>query len=79
MLDPAAVVETESRSYEHTAQFIYSNPIVFNYLYRDGFDRLASVCPGSRKFSEQRIDLLLSLPLEYLSPDELQQQLSAIH
>ena len=28
---------------------------------------------------ERRIDLLLSLPLAFLSPDELQQQLDAIH
>lgn len=28
---------------------------------------------------EQRVDLMLSLPLEFLSPDELQQQLAAIH
>ena len=28
---------------------------------------------------EKRIDLLLGLPLAFLSPDELQQQLAAIH
>jgi arsenate reductase len=28
---------------------------------------------------EQRVDLMLGLPLEFLTPDELQQQLSAIH
>ena len=35
----------------------------------------------ARTFSllEQRIDLMLGLPLEHLSADELQQQLSAIH
>ncbi len=40
-------------------------------------ERLAAF---ARTFTEleRRIDLMLSLPLEYLSPDELQQQLSAI-
>ena len=28
---------------------------------------------------EKRIDLMLGLPLEYLSPDELQQQLDSLH
>jgi arsenate reductase len=41
-------------------------------------ERLAAF---ARSFTllERRIDLMLGLPLEFLSPDELQQQLSAIH
>lgn len=44
----------------------------------DHAERLAAF---ARTFTllEQRIDLMLGLPLDFLSPDELQQQLLAIH